>query len=232
MKAGAARPRRKGVKYNSPTDLANKFDETAALGDEGSVVVVETSEVPGHNNNKRKANPVNATIIEDAEPTTKKAKKSMKKKGGKVSPPAVASEEQPSHSSGKEKLGEQDPDITIQPGDEVVELVSDGTQDEETRRHHLYSLFLDVVEEFNDEDFPSFKVPTVAPFLPLERTELMLAWKAAFEEDLITYCQSVDHSSSIIGDKMFAEIMVVLANQEIQSYDQECKKQYGTVQGS
>jgi hypothetical protein len=91
-------------------------------------------------------------------------------------------------------------------------LVPDGTQDEGTRSHPLYSLFLDVVEEINDEDFPPFKVPIMALFLPLERTELILAWKAAFEEDLITYCQSVDHSSSIIGDKMYGEMMVVLTN--------------------
>jgi hypothetical protein len=75
VEAGGTRPRRKGVKYNSPTKLANKFDETATLCGERSVVVVKTSEVPGCNNKKRKANPVNATIIEDAEPTTKKAKK-------------------------------------------------------------------------------------------------------------------------------------------------------------
>ncbi len=91
-------------------------------------------------------------------------------------------------------------------------MVPDGTQDEGTRSHPLYSLFLDVVEEINDEDFPPFKVPIMALFLPLERTELILAWKAAFEEDLITYCQSVDHSSSIIGDKMYGEMMVVLTN--------------------
>ncbi len=219
--AGGARPRRKGVKYNSPSKLDNELDETAALCGEGSVVVVKTFEVPGCNNKKRKANPFDATIIEDAEPTTKKAKKSSKKKGGNISPPAVPSEDQPSHLSDKEELGEQDPDFTIQPGDEVVELGLDETQDEGTQSYPLYSLFLDVVEEINDEDFPPFKVPIMAPFLPLERTELILAWKAGFEEDLITYCQSVDHSSSIIGVKMFAEIMVVLTNQD--NYLNKCK---------
>ncbi len=68
------------------------------------------------------------------------------------------------------------------------------------------------MEEINDEDSPPFKVPIMAPVLPLERTELILVWKAAFEEDLITCCQSVDHSSSIIGVKMCAKIMVVLTN--------------------
>jgi hypothetical protein len=82
-------------------------------------------------------------------------------------------------------------------------------------------LFFDVVEEFNGEDFPPYKVPIVAPLLPLERTELMLAWRAAYEEKLNTYYQSVDHSSSIIGDKMYAEIMVVLANQG--NYWNKCK---------
>jgi hypothetical protein len=75
VEAGVARPRKNGAKYNSPTDLANACDETAALGGEGSVVVVETSEVPRSNNNKREANPVDATIVDDAYPRTKKAKK-------------------------------------------------------------------------------------------------------------------------------------------------------------
>jgi hypothetical protein len=52
------------------------------------------------------------------------------------------------------------------------------------------------------KDFPPFKVPVVAPFLLLEMTELMLAWKAAFDEELSNYYDTVDHSSSIIGDKM------------------------------
>jgi hypothetical protein len=75
VEAGGARPRRKGVKYNSPSKLDNELDETTALCGEGSVVVEKKSEVPGCNNKKRKANLVNATIIEDAEPTTKKEKK-------------------------------------------------------------------------------------------------------------------------------------------------------------
>jgi hypothetical protein len=145
----------------------------------------------------------------------------MKKKSGKISPPALASEEQPAQSRGKQELGEQDPDFTIQPGDEVVELVSDGTQDEGTRSHALYSLSLDVVEEFNNDAFPPFKVPAVAPFLPLERIQLMLAWKAAFEEELNSNYESMDRSSSTTGDKKYAEIMVVLANQD--NYLNKCK---------
>jgi hypothetical protein len=66
-----------------------------------------------------------------------KGKKGTKKKKGKISPPALASEEQPTQSPGKEELAEQDPDFTIQPGDEVVELVSNGTQDEGTRSYPL-----------------------------------------------------------------------------------------------
>ncbi len=81
VEAGGARPRRKGVKYNSLSKLDNKLDETATLCGERSVVVGKTSEVPRHNNKKRKANPVDATIIEDAEPTTKKAKKKYKGEG-------------------------------------------------------------------------------------------------------------------------------------------------------
>jgi hypothetical protein len=49
----------------------------------------------------------------------------------------------------------------------------------------------------------------------------MLAWKAAFDEEVNSYCESVEHSSSIIGDKIYAEIMVVLANQD--SYLNKCK---------
>jgi hypothetical protein len=67
----------------------------------------------------------------------------MNKKGGKVSSPALTSEEQPTQLPGKEEIGEQDPDFTTQSGDEVVELILDGTQNEGTRSHPLYSLLLD-----------------------------------------------------------------------------------------
>ena len=132
--------------------------------------------------------------------------------------------------SDKEELGKQDPDFTIQPGDEVVELVPDGTLDEGTRSHPLYSLFLDVVEELYEEDFPPYKVPVVAPFLPVEKNELMLAWKEVFDEELKAYCESVDHSTFIITDKMYAEIMVVLANQD--NYLNKCKALIKAAKGN
>ncbi len=128
--------------------------------------MMQTDQVPKSKNNKRKANPVDATVIEMQ---SLQPKKRTKKKGGNDSQPAVPSEEQPSHLSDMADLGEQDPDFTIQPGDEVVELVPDGTQDEGTRSHPLYSMFLDVVEELYDDDFPPYKVPVVAPFLPVEK---------------------------------------------------------------
>ncbi len=35
-----------------------------------------------------------------------------------------------------------------------------------------------------------------------------------FDEEVKKYCESLDQSSSIIGDKMYAQIMTVLANQD------------------
>ena len=81
VEPGLARPRRKAAKYNLATDLASKVDETAGSSGEVSVVVMQTDQVPKSKNNKRKANPVDATVIEDAEPTTKKAKKKYKGEG-------------------------------------------------------------------------------------------------------------------------------------------------------
>jgi hypothetical protein len=46
-------------------------------------------------------------------------------------------------------------------------VIADGKLNEGARSHPLYSFFLDIVEEFNDDDFPPDKVPVVAPFLPL-----------------------------------------------------------------
>ena len=86
------------------------------------------------------------------------------------------------------------------------------------------------MEELHEEDFPPFKVPVVASFLPLEKTELMLAWKAAFDEELTNYCETVDHSSSIIGDKMYAEIMVVIDNQD--NYLNKCKAMIRGAKGN
>jgi hypothetical protein len=105
VEAGVGKPRRKGTAYNSPND------------------------------NKRKANPVEALIVDDAEPTTKKAKTGTKKKGVEVTTPppeeqpTQSSEEEPTQTPGKDEFGGQDPDFTMQPGNEVVDLVPDGTQD-------------------------------------------------------------------------------------------------------
>lgn len=49
VEAGASRSRRKGTKYKFPTDLANACGETASLGGEESMVLLNTS----NNNNKR-----------------------------------------------------------------------------------------------------------------------------------------------------------------------------------
>ncbi len=40
------------------------------------------------------------------------------------------------------------------------------------------------MEELHDEDVTVYKVPVVASVLPLERSELMLAWKASFDKEL------------------------------------------------
>jgi hypothetical protein len=67
------------------------------------------------------------------------------------------------------------------------------------------------VEDTSQDEFPPLPAPELAPYVALERDDVVTSGKVAFDAGVGGHCKIIDQSSSIVGNLVFCQISAIKA---------------------